>query len=171
MRFWCQCFSFAAKHNAKFVSKVLHGIGVSILSGPYLMHILEELVVGVVVTWSKNVPISKNKVHQSPKGANCYLLWHIMILNCHVSLVWPCVALYGHVVAVHGHRHVWPSVVVYGLVWPFYDLVWSLMAEYRFFSRSTVWFWTTYTLVLKIKTISKMYFWEILWLNLINGPI
>ena len=32
--------------------------------------------------------------------------------------------------------------------------------------------WTKpYTLVLKIKTISKMHFWEILWLNLINGPI
>ena len=43
---------------------------------------------------TKNVPISQNEVHKVPiaMGANCYLVWHIMLLNCRV---WPYVALYG----------------------------------------------------------------------------
>ena len=35
----------------------------------------------------------------------------------------------------------------------------------------TVWFWTTYTIVLEIKRIFKMLFWEISWLNLANGRL
>ena len=50
-------------------------------------------------------------------GAKCHLLWHIMVLNCHICLVWPYVALnewsylasYG-LVAFHGHGHVWPHL-------------------------------------------------------------
>ena len=48
-------------------------------------------------------------------GAKYYLLWHIMVLNCHVCLLWPYVALkdwpylalYG-LVAFHGYVHLWP---------------------------------------------------------------
>ena len=40
------------------------------------------------------------------KGTRNVLLWHIMVLNCHVCLVWPYVTLYGLL---------WPFVASYGL--------------------------------------------------------
>ena len=36
---------------------------------------------------AKNVPLSQNEVPKDPMGAKCYLLWHIMVLNCRVQ---PC---------------------------------------------------------------------------------
>ena len=50
---------------------------------------------------TKNVPLSKNEVHN---GGKCNLLWHIMVLNC---LLWPYMALYGLV---------WSCMVFCGLV-------------------------------------------------------
>ena len=37
------------------------------------------------------------------KGTINVLLWHIVVLNCRVCLVWPYVASYGLVVAFHCH--------------------------------------------------------------------
>ena len=42
---------------------------------------------------AKNGPTSQNEVHEGTKGANFYILWHILILICHVFLVWPFVAM------------------------------------------------------------------------------
>ena len=35
---------------------------------------------------AKNNPRSQNEVHKRP--SQCYLLWHIMVFNCRVCLVW-----------------------------------------------------------------------------------
>ena len=40
---------------------------------------------------TKNVPLSQNEVPKDPMSAKCYLLWHIMVLNC---LVWSFMAEY-----------------------------------------------------------------------------
>ena len=61
------------------------------------------------------------------------LLWHIMVLNCRVSLVWPYVASYGLDIAFHGHDFVRPHYNYHGLVCPskaLYGLVWFCMALY-----------------------------------------
>ena len=44
-------------------------------------------------------------------GANFYLLWHIMILNCCFGLVWSYLAFFGLI---------WPCMVLSGLVCPFW---------------------------------------------------
>ena len=71
--------------------------------------------------WNKKIcMLTKNEVHKRPMRAKCYLLWHIMVLNC---LVWPCVALCGLVwpcVALCGL--VWHCVALCGLMWPFVAL-------------------------------------------------
>ena len=33
-------------------------------------------------TKTKNVPISQNDDRKGHMGAKCYVLWHIMVLNC-----------------------------------------------------------------------------------------
>ena len=75
---------------------------------------------------NKNVSISQIEVLKGPMGAQIYLLWHIVLLNCRSCLVWPCVASYG-LVAFYGNRHVWPCAALCGLVWP---LVWPCMDYY-----------------------------------------
>ena len=87
---------------------------------------------------AKNVPTSQNEVHKGSKGANFYILWHFMTLNCHVFLVWPFVAMYGHAVAFQGHRHVWPHSTKHVLC----DLVWACMALYGLAWRCMAFLWS-----------------------------
>ena len=46
-------------------------------------------------------------------GAKCYSLWHIMVLNSRVCLVWSYVAFYGLM---------WPYVALSCMVWPYVAL-------------------------------------------------
>ena len=58
------------------------------------------------------------------------VLWPCVVALCGLVL-WPCVALYGIDLAFHGHRHAWPSVTFYDLVWPymiFYGRILSFFA-------------------------------------------
>ena len=76
---------------------------------------------------SKNVPNRTKNVQGNKKcareqkmckGTKNVLLWHIMVLNCRVCLVWPCLALCGLV---------WLCVALCGLECPCVtsvDLVW-----------------------------------------------
>ena len=96
-----------------------------------------------VKSWAKNVPkrtknvlVSQNEVRKVPTAmaAKCYLLWHIMVLNCRVYLVWPYLTL-------NEWPFIWPrmvlllfmAMVMCGLIWlsiAFCDLVWSCIALY-----------------------------------------
>ena len=102
------------------------------------------------VQGKKNVQANKKCAREQKmcKGTKSVLLWHIMVLNCRVWLVWLFLALCGLV---------WSCKALCGLVWlllftamarcgvirlsmalcdpvrPFYGLIcilWSLMAEY-----------------------------------------
>ena len=99
------------------------------LKGPKRSFVV--LVVLGVELGSKNLP---NRAKLS-KGTKNLLLWHIMVLNCRVCLVWPYVALHGLDVTFHrndmvGTKNVllWHIMVLncrvalYVLVWPFYGL-------------------------------------------------
>ena len=100
---------------------------------------------------TKNV--QKNK--RCAKGPKYYLLWHIMVLNCCVCVVWPFMALCGLVwpcVAFCSLKWscycfsrttpcvssfdlaflVWPSVVLCGLFMVLYDII---LWQYIVFSR------------------------------------
>ena len=97
----------------------------------------------VVEKWAKNVPNRTKFLQENKKCAreqknsyrskwsswssNSYFLWHIMVLNCRVFIVLPCVASFGLACLE------WPSVVLHGLVWFFmalYCLVLSFIAFY-----------------------------------------
>ena len=109
----------------------------------------------------KNVPISQNKDHKGHMKAKCYLLWDILVLNCCVCLVWPCMALYDRVwshsvlllffatIAICGLIRlsmpcvtqcglVWPCMAWYGLFMVLYVILWSFVAIYCLFSRSQI---------------------------------
>ena len=37
----------------------------------------------------------QNEDSKGHMEAKCYLLWHIMVLNCCICVLWPCMAYYG----------------------------------------------------------------------------
>ena len=59
---------------------------------------------------TKNVPLSQNEVYRDPMVAECYLLWHIIVLNYPRvdGLICPRVVIDGLI---------FPRVVIDGLVW------------------------------------------------------
>ena len=84
---------------------------------------------------TKNVRVSQN---EGPMRAKCYFLWHIMVLNFLVCLVW---ALWGLVWSCNSCCFLRPSayVALCGLISLFmalYGLLWSFMAKDRLFSWS-----------------------------------
>ena len=86
---------------------------------------------------TKNVRVSQN---EGPMRAKCYFLWHIMVLNFLVCLVW---ALWGLVWSCNSCCFLRPSayVALCGLISLFmalYGLLWSFMAKDRLFSWSQI---------------------------------
>ena len=57
---------------------------------PKMLLIEQKLCMG-----TKNVPTSKNEVLKVPIAMEAKFCLHIMELNCHVCLVWPCMDLCG----------------------------------------------------------------------------
>ena len=101
-------------------------------------------------TGNKKCSSSKNEVHKETMGAKCNLLWHIMVLNCHVcierpfmvlyGLVWPCMTLCGLIwscccfsrpsLCVASLDLAYPCLDWCGIVWPFCNNLWHLMVFY-----------------------------------------
>ena len=65
------------------------------------------------------------------KGTRNVLLWHIMVLNCHVCLVWPYVTLYGLLWPRMVLMLLFTAMAMFGLIRISMDLcvlVWTCMA-------------------------------------------